>query len=118
MSRLKSAFWGSVSSQAFMIISLALSMVTIPLFFKFLNKEEYGLYTVLFQVIGYLAIFDFGLGHAITRYLAANRDNEEGSEVAIDKVMSTSFYTYSALGLLTIVIGIMFSQYVPEIFHT
>lgn len=118
MSRIKSAFWGSVSSQVFMMLSLLLSMITIPLFLKYLNKEEYGLYTTLFQVIGYLAIFDFGLGHAITRYLAANPGTDEGSELAINKVMSTSFFTYSLLGLLVMIIGAGFSQYIPEVFHT
>ena len=117
MSRIKSAFWGSLSSQVYMIISLALSMVTIPIFLKFLNKEEYGLYTILFQVIGYLSIFDFGLGSAITRYLAANPGKDEEAELAVNKVISTSFFTYSILGLLVVAVGIYFSVHVPTLFN-
>ena len=43
MSRAKSAFWGSVSSQVFMIITMLLTVVITPLVLKFLDKEEYGI---------------------------------------------------------------------------
>jgi O-antigen/teichoic acid export membrane protein len=116
MSRTKSAFWGSVSSQMFMIISMLLSVVVTPLILKFLNKEEYGFYTILFQIIGYLSMLDFGLGSAITRSLAANRGEDKTSQTAINKIISTSFFTYSFLGAIVIIVGLFFTPYVPHFF--
>jgi O-antigen/teichoic acid export membrane protein len=116
MSRAKSAFWGSVSSQVSMIIFMLLSVAFTPLILKFLNKEEYGFYTILFQIIGYISILDFGLGGAIARSLAANRGEDEKSKLAINKIISTSFFTYSFLGIIVIIVGLFFTPYVPSFF--
>lgn len=114
MSRAKSAFWGSVSSQLFMIISMLLSIIITPLILKFLNKEEYGFYTILFQIVGYLTMLDFGLGGAIARFLAANRGEEDSSKLAINKIISTSFFTYSVLGALVILAGFCLTPLIPQ----
>ena len=114
MSRSKSAFLGSLSSQAYMIISMLLSIVVTPLILKFLNKEEYGLYAVLFQIVSYLSMLDFGLGAAIARFLASNRGNDETSQLATNRVISTSFFTYSSLGVLVVIVSILFAPHVPK----
>jgi O-antigen/teichoic acid export membrane protein len=117
MSRFKSAFWGSVSSQVFMIIYMLLAMGTTPLILKYLNKEEYGLSTVIFQIIGYLSMFDFGLGSAVGRYLAATRGDDEEAQMAMNRVISTSFFSYGLLGVVVCFIGIGFSPFVPAFFQ-
>lgn len=116
MSRTKSAFLGSVSSQLFSILALVLSMVATPLILKVLNKEEYGLVSILMQVISYLTLFDFGLGAAISRSLAANRGEDDTSKTAVNKIISTSFIIYSLLGLLVMITGCLFAPYVPQVF--
>ncbi|MGV3588300.1 MAG: oligosaccharide flippase family protein, partial [Adhaeribacter sp.] len=117
MSRVKSAFWGSVSSQLFMVISMMLGMVTTPFILKFLDKEEYGLSTILFQIVGYLSMFDFGLGSAVARYLATSRGDDEATRTSVNRIISTSFFTYSVLGILVIVAGISFSPFLPQFFE-
>jgi O-antigen/teichoic acid export membrane protein len=99
-----------------MIVSMLLSVAITPLILKYLNKEEYGFYTILFQVIGYLSMLDFGLGSAITRSLAANRGEDKASQTAINKIISTSFFTYSFLGTIVIIVGLGFTPYVPHFF--
>ncbi|KAA5548782.1 oligosaccharide flippase family protein [Adhaeribacter rhizoryzae] len=117
MSRVKSAFWGSVSSQLFMVISMLLGMVTTPFILKFLDKEEYGLSTILFQIVGYLSMFDFGLGSAVARYLATSRGEDEATQTSVNRIISTSFFTYSILGILVIVAGISLSPFLPQFFE-
>lgn len=117
MARSKATFLGFFSSQVFMIINMLLAMVTTPMILKFLNKEEYGLYTILFQIMGYLTLFDFGLGSAIARTLAATRGDDEKSRTFFNKVISTSFYTYLILGAFVIVIGVCLSPLLPDFFH-
>lgn len=117
MSRVKSAFWGSISSQLFMIMNMLLSIVITPLILKFLNKEEYGFYTILFQIVGYLMMLDFGLSGAIARSLASNRGNDSSSQNTINKIISTSFFTYSFFGLIIILIGVLLSPTIPHNFN-
>lgn len=116
MSRSKSALLGSISSQAYMIISMLLSIIITPLILKFLNKEEYGLYAVLFQFIGYLLMLDFGLGAAMARYLSSSRGEDESSQLATNRIISTSFFAFSSLGFLVIIITIFGAPYFPRFF--
>lgn len=117
MSRAKSALLGSVSSQVFMIFGMFLSIAVTPLILQYLNKEEYGLYTTLFQIIGYLSIFDFGLGAAIARSLAAHRADNLESKIAINKIISTSFFTYFAVGALITFGGMALAPYFGSVFQ-
>jgi O-antigen/teichoic acid export membrane protein len=117
MSRAKSAFLGSISSQLFMVTTMLLAMVTTPYILKFLDQEEYGLSTILFQIIGYLGMFDFGLGSAIARYLASTRGDDETSRLAFNKVISTSFFVYTLLGAVVVFTGIYYSPAIPRLFH-
>jgi O-antigen/teichoic acid export membrane protein len=117
MSRARSAFLGSVSSHVFMIVNMVISIMVTPLILRFLDKEEYGFYVILFQIIGYLSILDFGLGGAITRSLAANRGTDETSKLAINKIISTSFFTYSFLGAVVVTLGFCFAPFMPRYFE-
>ncbi len=116
MSRAKSAFLGSISSHVFMILNMLISIVVTPLILKFLDKEEYGFYVILFQIIGYLSILDLGLGGSVTRSLASNRGEDETSKQAINKIISTSFFTYSFLGAIVIILGFCLAPFMPHYF--
>lgn len=96
---------------------MLISILVTPLILRFLNKEEYGFYTILFQIIGYLSILDFGLGGSITRSLAANRGDDHNSQLAINKIISTSFFTYSVLGIVVILLGFCVAPLMPKYFH-
>lgn len=100
-----------------MVISMLLGMVTTPFILKFLDKEEYGLSTILFQIVGYLSMFDFGLGSAVARYLATSRGEDEASQTAVNRIISTSFFTYSVLGIIVIIAGVSFSPFLPQFFQ-
>ena len=99
-----------------MILNMLSSIVVTPLILKFLNKEEYGFYVILFQIIGYLSILDLGLGGAVTRSLASNRGDDESSKLAINKIISTSFFTYSFLGAIVIILGFCLAPFMPQYF--
>lgn len=96
---------------------MLLSIVITPLILKYLNKEEYGFYTILFQIVGYLMMLDFGLGGAIARSLASNRGSDFASQNAINRIISTSFFTYSFFGVIIMIIGIAFSPSMPHYFN-
>lgn len=117
MSRAKSAFLGSVSSHVFMVLNMLISIIITPLILKFLGKEDYGFYTILFQIIGYLSILDFGLGGSVTRSLASNRGDDDASKSAVNNIISTSFFTYSALGTIVIILGFCFAPLMPSYFE-
>lgn len=51
-------------------IPLLVGAVTIPYLMKHLGVEKFGVLTLLWAIIGYFSLFDFGLGRAITQQVA------------------------------------------------
>lgn len=116
VSRAKSALWGSVASQIFTIISMLTAIVSTPMMVKYLDKEEYGLSILFYQIIGYLALFDFGLSTSVIRQLALHRGEDEQTQQTINRIMSTSFFVATFFGLVITVFGFFFAPFVPALF--
>ena len=62
------------------IISSLLAMVTMPLIARWLPVEEYGIYNLLFSLMGYIAVFSaFGVTNIFQRFIpAANQKKKIG----------------------------------------
>ncbi|WP_299285165.1 oligosaccharide flippase family protein [uncultured Mucilaginibacter sp.] len=106
MSRANSALKGIISSQVFMVINLLLNLFSTPFIIHHLNAQVYGLSIIIFQIVGYLGIFDFGLTSGMVRYLATARGESEEAISNSRKIISTSFIIYAFLGVIVSVIGI------------
>ncbi|MBD2766418.1 oligosaccharide flippase family protein [Hymenobacter sp. BT664] len=117
ISRTKSAFWGIISTQAFTIISMVVSIVSTPLMVRYLDKDAYGLSIIFFQIINYLALFDFGLSTAVIRKLALHRGDDEYNRLMVNKIMSTGVLVAAAFGLFVTLVGIGFAPLLPRIYN-
>lgn len=62
----KNTLWNFFGSAAPMLIGL----VTIPYLYHNIGIERIGVLTIVWALIGYFSIFDFGLGRAITQRIA------------------------------------------------
>lgn len=116
VSRSRSALLGTISSQVFTIITMMVSIISTPLMVKYLDKEAYGLSILFFQVIGYLALFDFGLGAAVIHRLAMHRGDDEQNKLMINKIMSTGTLVAGALGLVVAAITLLLAPFIPLIY--
>ena len=71
---------GILLSYFSMGLSVIVSLLYTPFLIKNLGQQQYGLYNIAASVIGYLSLFNFGLGTAVVRYSAKlraeNRENE------------------------------------------
>jgi len=50
-----------------------LGVLTIPYLLKHIGVEAFGILTLIWALIGYFSLFDFGLGRALTQQIARNR---------------------------------------------
>ena len=57
-------------------LPLLLGAVTIPYLIKTAGVEAFGVLTLVWALIGYFSLFDFGLGRALTQKVAALRSGE------------------------------------------
>jgi len=117
ISRTKSAFWGILSTQAFTIISMVVSIVSTPLMVRYLNKDAYGLSIIFFQIVNYLALFDFGLSTAVIRKLALHRGDDEYNRLMVNKIMSTGVLVAAVFGLFVTLVGIGFAPLLPRVYN-
>lgn len=71
---------GAITSAINIVVSMAASIVTIPLFLRAVGSEQYGLFTVIASFLGIVSIGDFGITSALTNkvsYLWAEKKEEE-----------------------------------------
>lgn len=68
MSLSKNTIWNLAGAG----LPLVVGAVTIPFLMNKLGIERFGILTLLWAIIGYFSLFDFGLGRAITQQVAAS----------------------------------------------
>lgn len=63
------------------MLPLVLGAITIPLLIPRLGLERFGVLTLLWTIIGYFSLFDFGLGRAITQQVATALGKQKQDEI-------------------------------------
>lgn len=62
-------------------LPLLVGAVTIPWLMKELGVERFGILTLLWAIIGYFSLFDFGLGRALTQQVSSSLGNGREREI-------------------------------------
>lgn len=79
-------------------IPLAFAFFAIPSLLAGYGNERFGLLTIIWALIGYFSIFDFGIGRALTK-LVSDRLGSKSTE-DIHDVTKTALLTMGVLGLV------------------
>lgn len=94
---------GALLSYINIIINVIIGLLYTPVMIRLLGQAEYGLYSLIGALIGYLSILDMGLGNTIVRYIAKNRAiSDKKSENELNGLF---FGLYCIIGLITICVG-------------
>lgn len=67
---------GAVLSYVSIFASTLVQLLYTPLLIKMLGQSEYGLYSLVSSIIGYLTVLDLGFGNAIIVYTAKYREQK------------------------------------------
>ena len=94
---------GAVLSYLSIFITIVVALLYTPIMLRLLGQSEYGLYSLIGSVVGYLSILDLGLGNAMVRYNARNR--AIGDKDAESRLNGMFLVLYSLIGLLTVIVG-------------
>jgi O-antigen/teichoic acid export membrane protein len=73
------------------------ALITIPKLVHGLGIERFGLLTLVWMVIGYFGVFDFGLGRAVTNLVAQHLGRDD--ERSIGPLVWTGIILMTALGV-------------------
>lgn len=96
---------GAVLSYLSIIISTVIQLIYTPFLIRMLGQSEYGLYSLINSIIGYLTVLDLGFGNAIIVYTAKYRAEKKfDEEKKLHGMFKIIFYI---IGLIAIIAGLI-----------
>lgn len=106
---------GAVLSYVSIAISTLIQLLYIPLLISKLGQSEYGLYSLVISIIGYLAVLDLGFGNAIIVYTAKFKAEKKFND---EKKLHGMFkIVFIIIGIIAFVLGIILYFNVENIFR-
>lgn len=97
-----------------MVASIVISLIYVPVVLKLVGQSEYGLYSLVASIIGYLSVLDMGFGNAMVRFVSKSKAK---SEIEKERKINGLFLTlYSIIGIVAFIIGLVLMMNVGNIF--
>ncbi len=73
----KNSLWNTLG----LVLPLIVGVFAMPMLIEGLGTQRFGTLTIVWMVIGYFSIFDFGLGRALTKLIAERLGQDRESEL-------------------------------------
>src|ERR1700688_905973 len=101
----RNTLWNLVGNAAPMLVAA----ICIPLLMKGLGTDRFGVLTLVWAIIGYATLFDFGLGRALTQLVATKLGS--GGEHEVPTLVWTSLVLLLLLGMLSSVVVLLLTPW-------
>lgn len=105
---------GAILSYASIIVNTLIQLLYTPFLIKMLGQGEYGLYSLISSIIGYLTVLDLGFGNAIIVYTAKYR--AQGKVEEEKKLHGMFFIIFCIIGVIAGILGLILYFNVNTIF--
>lgn len=105
---------GAILSYLSLFINNFLGLVYTPFLLAKLGQSEYGLYSLVTQIIGYLTVLDLGFGNAIVVYTAKYR--AKGEKENEERLHGMFIVIFCIIGIIATLIGLALYFNVNTIF--
>jgi O-antigen/teichoic acid export membrane protein len=96
-----------LSGYLLMGLNIAYSLCTVPLALHYLSRPEFGLWALVTQFAGYIALVDLGMAHSVSRTLVDHKDTR--ADGLYGSVLQTGFYVNVVQTVLIVVAGVLLS---------
>jgi O-antigen/teichoic acid export membrane protein len=115
MSRLKKFTHSLLSGYVALGANIFYTLASVPLALHYLGKLEFGLWALVTQIGGYIALVDLGMGASVARILIDHKDEQHNG--AYGSVIKTSVLVGVAQGVLIIFAGTGLSALAGPLLH-
>lgn len=102
-----SMFKNTIVNVAGSVIPLVIAILTVPQYLHLIGEERYGVLAVIWLLLGYFGIFDFGLGKATARRMSQIDSDHKRSEL-----FSTVLFLTLFLGVIGGMVLLIFSEWI------
>lgn len=101
MSQLKK---GAVLSYLTIFLTNGIGLLLTPFMIHKLGDSEYGLYTLIGSLVGYISVLDFGLNNTIIRFVAKYKalKDKKGEE----NFLATTMLIYGLISTMVLIVGV------------
>lgn len=106
---------GVVLSYITIILNTVIQLLYLPFLIDKLGSSEYGAYSIVASIMGYLAVMDFGFGDAIVMYTA--RYKAQGKSDKEKKMHGMFWVIFNVIGITTFGLGVIISLNANHIFN-
>lgn len=89
----------------FKILSMGLSYVSIPLFLKFLGKQDYGLWMTIFSIVSWIYTFDLGIGNGLRNKLSESLTKKDYTSAK--EYITTGYIILSIIAFFILFLGLI-----------
>jgi len=107
--------WAAYSSYGVTVIGLVTSLISLKLATHYLSSTEFGLWGVLFQLMGYFYLLELGVISSMGRVFAgpiARKSSDEAS-----RWISTTAFIINAQGVLIFLVGALCGPFLFQFIH-
>lgn len=105
---------GSILSYVVIILNMLVGLIYTPIMIRLMGQSEYGTYSLISSIIGYLTVLDLGFGNAIiiytSRYRAKNQKEEQS------ELNGMFLIIYSIIGVVAGILGAILYANIDNIF--
>lgn len=101
------------SSYASLGAGVVYTLVSVPMALYFLPKAEFGLWAVMTQAIGYIALIDVGMTGAVARHLIDHKDDPAGGDYG--SVIQTGNLVWAVQGAIIFSAGFILSPWLGQL---
>lgn len=105
---------GVILSYVQMVSNVLVKFIYTPFLLRALGQNEYGLFSLVMSIVGYLAVLELGFGSTVTRYTV--KYNTEGDKESLSKLYGTLSVVYILMGVTALIICCVLSYFSPQLF--
>ena len=102
----------SISNVIVLIVRLGITLVMTPVIVKALGNYDYGIWSIVISVIGYMGLLDMGFPSAIVRYVARFHALQERR--SLDRTYSSTLFFMGIVGLVIFIFFLVWALFAPE----
>ena len=96
-------------------INILVGIFLSPFILHRLGDAAFGIWVLVFSITGYYGLFDLGIRSSIVRYVSKLTATDQREEIA--KLINTSLFSYTCIGIFAFFLTLVGSLYVDRIFR-
>lgn len=109
--RYRRALWTVLSSLGVRGVSMIATLVSVPVAFKYLGRERYGLFVLITSLIGLLSFADIGMGGSLVNAVGEARARQDNG--AARTYISSAMFVLSIAALILLAIFAAIYPHIP-----